>query len=64
MGRVGTYSDIGNTVTPLCSERASWITGQTITTNGGASLMDTVLPFDLQRGCGEKFPRFLGTPGS
>jgi NAD(P)-dependent dehydrogenase (short-subunit alcohol dehydrogenase family) len=50
MGRMGTPADIGNAVTLLCSERASWITGQTITVDGGASLMDTVLPLDLQRG--------------
>jgi enoyl-[acyl-carrier protein] reductase III len=50
MGRMGTPADIGNAVVLLCSERASWITGQTITVDGGASLMDTVLPLDLQGG--------------
>jgi NAD(P)-dependent dehydrogenase (short-subunit alcohol dehydrogenase family) len=50
MGRIGTPADTDNAITLFCSERASWITGQTITADGGASLMDTVLPLDLQRG--------------
>jgi enoyl-[acyl-carrier protein] reductase III len=50
MGRIGTPADIGNAVVLLSSERANWITGQTITVDGGASLMDTVLPLDLQQG--------------
>ena len=35
-GRVGTIDDIGATVAFLCSDAASYITGQTIAVNGGA----------------------------
>jgi len=48
MGRLGTPADIGNVVSLVCSEEASWITGQTIYADGGASLMDTVLPLEMQ----------------
>jgi NAD(P)-dependent dehydrogenase (short-subunit alcohol dehydrogenase family) len=50
MGRLGTPADIGNAVALLCSEEASWITGQVLAADGGASLMDTVFPLELQRG--------------
>jgi enoyl-[acyl-carrier protein] reductase III len=50
MRRLGTPADIGNAVTLLCSEEASFITGQTLHVDGGASLMDTVLPPEIQRG--------------
>jgi enoyl-[acyl-carrier protein] reductase III len=50
MGRLGTPEDIGNAVALLCSEEAGWITGQVIHTDGGASLMDTVFPLEIQRG--------------
>jgi len=50
MGRLGTPADIGNAVALLCSEEASWITGQVFAADGGASLMDTVFPLELQRG--------------
>ncbi|MFY9583384.1 MAG: SDR family oxidoreductase [Candidatus Acidiferrales bacterium] len=49
-GRLGTPADIGNAVSLLCSEEASWITGQVIAVDGGASLMDTVFPLEIQRG--------------
>jgi enoyl-[acyl-carrier protein] reductase III len=49
-GRLGTPSDIGKAVALLCSEEAGWITGQVIAVDGGASLMDTVLPLEIQRG--------------
>ena len=49
MGRLGTPADIGNAVILLCSEEASWITGQVIAVDGGASLMDTVLPLAMQQ---------------
>ena len=49
MGRLGTPADVGNVVALLCSDDASWITGQVISADGGASLMDTVLPLDMQR---------------
>jgi NAD(P)-dependent dehydrogenase (short-subunit alcohol dehydrogenase family) len=50
MGRLGTPADIGNAVTLLCSEEAGWITGQVIAVDGGASLMDTVFPLEIQQG--------------
>lgn len=50
MGRLGTPADIGNAVALLCSEEASWITGQIITVDGGASLMDAGLPLPIQQG--------------
>ena len=50
MGRLGTPEDIGNAVALLCSEEASWITGQVIHADGGASLMDTVFPLEIQQG--------------
>ena len=49
MGRLGTPADAGNAVALLCSGDASWITGQVISADGGASLMDTVLPLALQQ---------------
>ncbi len=49
MGRLGTPADIGNAVSLLCSEDASWITGQTIAVDGGLSLMDAGLPLEIQR---------------
>jgi NAD(P)-dependent dehydrogenase (short-subunit alcohol dehydrogenase family) len=49
MGRLGTPADVGNVVSLLCSDDASWITGQVIEADGGASLMDTVLPLELQQ---------------
>ena len=48
MGRLGTPADIGNAVALLCSEEASWITGQLIDVDGGASLMDAHLPLEFQ----------------
>jgi predicted ATPase len=48
MGRMGTPADIGNAVALLCSKEASWITGQTLHVDGGASLMDTVFPLAIQ----------------
>ena len=48
MGRMGTPADVGNAVSLLCSQDAGWITGQLIHVDGGASLMDTVLPPEIQ----------------
>lgn len=48
MGRLGTPADIGNVVALICSDEAAWITGQVIRADGGASLMDTVLPLEMQ----------------
>jgi len=49
MGRLGTPADIGNAVALLCSEDAGWITGQLIAVDGGASLMDSALPLEIQQ---------------
>ncbi len=49
MGRLGTPADVGNAVALLCSEEASWITGQLIDVDGGASLMNAHLPLDIQQ---------------
>ena len=50
MGRMGTPADIGNAVALLCSPDSGWITGQLIHVDGGASLVDTLMPLDIQRG--------------
>jgi NAD(P)-dependent dehydrogenase (short-subunit alcohol dehydrogenase family) len=49
MRRLGTPADIGNAVALLCSNEASWITGQLIAVDGGASLMDPALPLAIQQ---------------
>lgn len=49
MGHLGTLEDIGNAVALLCSEEASWITGQTLAVDGGASLMETIMPLEMQQ---------------
>jgi enoyl-[acyl-carrier protein] reductase III len=49
MGRLGTPADIGNVVALMCADEAAWITGQVISADGGASLMDTVLPLEIQQ---------------
>jgi enoyl-[acyl-carrier protein] reductase III len=50
MRRLATPADIGNAVMLLCMDEASFITGQTLHVDGGASLMDSVFPLDLQQG--------------
>ena len=50
MGRMGTPADIGNVVALLCSPDAAWITGQLLHADGGASLVDTLMPLEIQRG--------------
>jgi enoyl-[acyl-carrier protein] reductase III len=50
MGRLTSPADIGNAVALLCSEEAGWITGQVLAVDGGASLMDTAFPLDIQGG--------------
>jgi enoyl-[acyl-carrier protein] reductase III len=50
MGRLGTPADVGKAVALLCSEGAGWITGQVVNVDGGASLMDTAFPLEVQRG--------------
>ncbi len=49
MGRLGTPADIGNAVSLLCSPEAGWITGQLIDVDGGASLMNSHIPLDIQQ---------------
>ena len=49
MRRLGTPADIGNAVTLVCSREASWITGQTLAADGGASLMDPMIPLEMQQ---------------
>ena len=48
MGRLGKPADIGRAVALICSEEASWITGQLIDVDGGASLVDAHLPLEFQ----------------
>ena len=50
MCRLGTPVDIGNVVALLCSEDAGWITGQVIYADGGASLMNSEVPPEIQLG--------------
>lgn len=50
MGRMGTPADIGNFVALLCTEEAGWLTGQVIAVDGGASLVDTHMPLEIQAG--------------
>jgi NAD(P)-dependent dehydrogenase (short-subunit alcohol dehydrogenase family) len=47
-GHLGTPADIGNVVSLLCRPEASWITGQTIYADGGASIVSPELPPVLQ----------------
>ena len=48
MRRLATSADIANTCALLCSDEASFITGQTITVDGGSSLMNPDFPLALQ----------------
>jgi NAD(P)-dependent dehydrogenase (short-subunit alcohol dehydrogenase family) len=50
MGRIGTPTDVGNVAALLCSEDASWITGQVIYADGGASLMNAEVAPEIQLG--------------
>jgi NAD(P)-dependent dehydrogenase (short-subunit alcohol dehydrogenase family) len=50
MRRLGTPEDVGNAAILLCMEEASFITGQVLHVDGGASIMDTVFPLDIQQG--------------
>jgi enoyl-[acyl-carrier protein] reductase III len=49
-GRLGTTADVGNAVALFCSPQASWITGQVIYVDGGASLMNAEVPSEMQLG--------------
>jgi enoyl-[acyl-carrier protein] reductase III len=50
MGRMGTPVDVGNVVNLLCRDEASFITGQILHADGGASIMTPVFPPEIQRG--------------
>jgi NAD(P)-dependent dehydrogenase (short-subunit alcohol dehydrogenase family) len=50
MRRLGTPEDVGNAVTLFCLNEASWITGQLVSVDGGASLMNPEVPPELQLG--------------
>jgi enoyl-[acyl-carrier protein] reductase III len=47
--RATTPADVGGAVAALCSTDASWITGQTIVVDGGASLMSPEVPLGFQQ---------------
>ena len=46
--RTGTPQDIANAVMLLCMEESGWMTGQVFHVDGGASIMDTLFPLDIQ----------------
>jgi enoyl-[acyl-carrier protein] reductase III len=46
--RVGTPQDVANAVMLICMEESSWMTGQIFHVDGGASVMDTVFPLEIQ----------------
>ena len=48
MRRLTTPADVGNAVALLCSTEASFVTGQILYVDGGASLGATDLPMELQ----------------
>jgi len=48
MKRMGTPADVGNAVALLCTEEASFITGQTLYVDGGASVMFPEMPLPVQ----------------
>lgn len=48
MRRLATPQDVANTCALLCSEEASFVTGQNITVDGGTSLMNPDFPLPIQ----------------
>ena len=48
MRRAVAPSDVANACALLCSEEASFVTGQTIVVDGGSSLMNPDFPLALQ----------------
>jgi enoyl-[acyl-carrier-protein] reductase (NADH) len=47
---LATPADVGNVVSLLCADEASFVTGQIIMVDGGASLMNSEVPPELQLG--------------
>jgi enoyl-[acyl-carrier protein] reductase III len=50
MRRLGTPEDIGNAVRLPCMDEASFITEQILHVDGGALIMDSVFPLNIQQG--------------
>jgi NAD(P)-dependent dehydrogenase (short-subunit alcohol dehydrogenase family) len=48
MRRLGVPADVGNAVVLLCTDHASFITGQLLYVDGGASAMEPVFPLAIQ----------------
>jgi NAD(P)-dependent dehydrogenase (short-subunit alcohol dehydrogenase family) len=48
MRRLATTAEVANACALLCSEEASFITGQNITVDGGMSLMGSDFPLAVQ----------------
>ena len=48
MRQAATPTDIANVCALLCSEEASFVTGQSIAVDGGSSLMNPDFPLPLQ----------------
>ena len=48
MRRLGEPADVGNAVVLLCTDEASFITGQLLYVDGGASAMEPVFPLAIQ----------------
>ena len=46
--RTGTPQDVANATMLICMEESSWMTGQIFYVDGGASIMDTVFPLEIQ----------------
>lgn len=46
--RMGTPQDVANAVMLICMEESAWMTGQVFHVDGGASIMDTLFPLDIQ----------------
>lgn len=50
MRRTGTPEDVANLVSLICMEESQWMTGQILACDGGAGLMDTLFPLEIQGG--------------
>jgi enoyl-[acyl-carrier protein] reductase III len=46
--RTGTPQDVANAAMLIWMEEASWMTGQIFYVDGGASIMDTIFPLEIQ----------------